>query len=172
MPLFDSTLLFFHTGNVTNFTSGEFVSLVGMTASSASSVINLGNPRDLGIGPGANIPQVVVLFGTGVTYGASVSQLTNIEFQGSTNSVLWTTYMETGYNATTSLAAGSGFTFDVPRRVGTPLPLYYQLNVTTQGVGTASATAVSTGTIFAGIVLAASENAGTMAQYASGFSVS
>ena len=170
--LFDSTLLFFHTGSLYNFTSGEFVNLAGTTANSASSVINLGNARDLGIGPGAEVPKVEVLFGTAVT-AASASQTYTIQFQGSTDSSTWTTYIETGYATSASFAAGSGYRFDVPRRPpGAALPLYYRLNVVVLGAGASSAVAISTGTILSGIVLEAAESAGTLDQYASGFSVS
>lgn len=167
MALFDVNLLFYHTGNVYSFTSGEYVNLAGTTASSASSVINLGNARDLGIGPGSEIPQVVVSIGTAIT-SSSATMTLNVAFQGSTDSVNWTTYMETSAASTASFAAGSAFTFDVPRRTpGASLPLYYRLN-TTVGSSTSS---ISTGTILAGIVLAAAENAGTMAQYPAGFIV-
>lgn len=169
--LFDSTLLFWHTGNVYNFTAGEFVSLAGQTTS-ASTAINLGNARDLGIGPGEELPMVEVLFGTAITVGGTAGQQVNIQFQGSTNSTLWTTYIETGYQNTASFAAGSGWRFDVPRRPpGAALPLYYQLNVVTQGLGTASVTPISTGTILAGIVIGSAESAGTLDQYAAGYSV-
>ena len=172
MPLFDSTLLFYHAGTAFNFTAGEFVNLATETAS-ASTVVNLGNPRDLGIGQGAELPQVVVAVGTAVTTGASASQQVNLQFQGSTDSSTWTVYMETGYATTASWAAGAVWTFDVPRRPpGAALPLYYRLNFLTQGLGTASVTAISTGTLLSGIVLSNEENADTLGLYASGFSVS
>ena len=65
MALFDVNLLLFHAGTAYGLTSGEFVNMAGQlgTASSAGSTINLGNARDLGIGPGAEIPQVVVVVG-------------------------------------------------------------------------------------------------------------
>lgn len=168
MALLDVNLLFYHTGSAYALTSSEYVNLAGATASSASSVVNLGNARDLGIGPGANIPQVVVNIGTAVTSSSSATTL-NIQFQGSTDSSNWTTYMETGAATTASFSAGATFTFDVPRRPpGAVLPLYYRLN-TLLGSTTSS---ISTGTILAGIVLAGSESAATMGQYPAGFSVS
>lgn len=166
--LFDSTLLFYHTGSVFNLTAGEFVSLVGVTAGSASSVINLGNARDLGIGNGAEVPNVVVSIGTAVTSSLATMTL-NIQFQGSTDSSAWTTYMETGAQTTTGFAANSGFAFPVPRRTpGAALPQYYRLNFNVAGTnGTAG---ISTGTIFAGIVLDPAE-ALTLGQYPAGFTV-
>lgn len=166
MALFDSTLLFYHAGTAFSFTSGEYVSLVGTTATSTGTVINLGNARDLGIGSGAEIPLVVVSVGTAFTSSSS-GLLVNLQFQGSTNSTLWTTYLETGQSTTASFAAGAGFTFPVPRRPpATSLPLYYQLVVNLPG---AVGPSLSTGTILAGIVLAAAESAGTLGQYPAGY---
>lgn len=170
--LFDSTLLFWHTGSVYNFTAGEFVSLVGLTGTgtSASGVINLGNARDLGIGPGAEIPQVALFVGTAVT-SSSAGTLINAQFQGSTDSTHWTTYIETGAMSTASYQAGSAFMrIPVPRRApGAALPLYYQINLVVTG---GAAATISTGTILGGIVLAQADSGGTMDQYPSGFSVS
>jgi hypothetical protein len=180
MALFDSTLLFYHATNSYSFTAGEFVSLVGATASSGSTVVNLGNARDLGIGPGAEIPTVVAVIGNGITSSSSTMTV-NLQFQGSTDSTNWTTYSEIGAllagTASTggaaalgNLSAGAGFTFPVPRRTpGAALPLYYRLNTVIAGTG--GVPTVSAGTILAGIVLAAAESAATMAQYPSGFSV-
>lgn len=167
MALFDSGLLFYHTGNVYSFTAGEYVNLAGTTATSASSVINLGNARDLGIGPGAEIPRVEVGIGTAFTSSSS-GLFVNLQFQGSTNSVLWNTYMETPATATTaSFSAGATYHFDVPRRPpGVSLPLYYQLVVNLPG---AVGPSLSTGTILAGIVLAGAESAAEMSQYPAGF---
>ncbi len=170
MALFDANLLFFHTGNVYNLTASEYVNLTGTTGTSTSTVINLGNARDLGIGSGAEIPQVVVSIGTAIT-SSSASMLVNLQFQGSTNSTAWNTYLETTPSSTASFAAGSAFIFPVPRRPpGVSLPLYYQLvvNVT----GGANVASISTGTIFSGINLSSGESAGTLALYQSGFSVS
>src|SRR4051812_13606315 len=107
MALLDSQLLFWHTGNVYNFTAGEFVSFATFltTASSSSTVINLGNARDLGIGPGQEMPTVDVVVGTAFT-SSSAGLNINLQFQGSTDSSAWTTYMETGAASTASWAAG------------------------------------------------------------------
>ena len=103
MALLDSTLLFWHTGNVYNMTSGEFVTFANLltTASSSSTVINLGNPRDLGVGPGQEMPTVDVVVGTAFT-SSSAGLTLNLQFQGSTDSSTWTTYQETGANSTAS----------------------------------------------------------------------
>lgn len=164
--LFDSTLLFWHSGTVYNITAGEFVNLATLTQSSASSTINLGNARDLGIGPGEEKPQVVVTIGTAITSALSTMSI-GIQFQGSTDSSLWTTYLQTSPSTTASFAAGNQFVFDVPARPpGVALPLYYRLNLSVTGNGTAT---ISTGTIFAGIVLAASQAVNSV--YPAGFTV-
>ena len=168
--LFDSTLLFLHTGSVYQFTSGEFVSFAGVTVSSASTAINLGNPRDLGIGQGQEIPQLAIVVGTAVT-SSSASMLINTQFQGSTDSVTWTTYAETGPFSTASYAAGANvLPIDIPARPpGAALPLYYRLNFAITGTGTT--VSISTGTFIAGIVLTRDDNPRTLGQYPSGFTV-
>src|SRR5512146_825686 len=142
--LFDSTLLFYHATTAYAFTAGEFVSLVGVTGTSSSSVINLGNARDLGVGQGAEQPTVVAVIGTAVTSSLSTMSI-SIAFQGSTDSSTWTNYLQTSTSTTASFAAGNQIAFQVPRRPpGVALPLYYRLNLTVTGNGTAG---ISTGTI-------------------------
>jgi hypothetical protein len=98
--------------------------------------------------------------------------LINAQFQGSTDSVHWTTYAETGASSTASWGAGAAvFPLAVPRRpAGTALPLYYQMNLAI--TGTSGTPAISTGTIIGGIVLARADSAGTLDQYPAGFQVS
>ncbi len=94
--LFDSSLLFFHVGTAYAFTAGEFTSLIGMTSGgSFSNAINLGNPRDLGIGPGEERPNVIVMVGTALTTSEGTSSVF-VNFQGSTDSTTWTTYAQYG----------------------------------------------------------------------------
>ena len=179
MALFDVNLLFYHVTNTYGFTSGEFVNMAGQlaTASSASTAINLGNARDLGIGMGQETPFVVAVVGTAFTC-SSANLTINLQFQGSTNGVSYTTYTETGASSTASWPAGTQISFAVPPRITDPsqatqlvgLPLYYQLNMVF--AGTANTVSVSTGTILAGISLAAPMDATTLGQYPSGFSVS
>lgn len=165
--IFDVGLLFYHTGSIYQFTSGEFVSLAGVTATTGSSVINLGNPRDLGRGQGEGTPQVAVHVGTGIT-SACTGLTINAQFQGSTDSTNWTTYAETGALTTASFAAGYYvFPQSVPRvPSGAALPTYYRMNLTLAGQG---ATGISSGTLIGGIVLDRAENNG--GDYPSGFSV-
>ena len=167
--LFDSTLLFFHAGTVFNFTAGEFVNLAGATATSTSSVINLGNARDMGLGQGQEIPQIAVVVGTAITSACSSTKI-NAQFQGSTDSVNWNTYVESGALSTASYAAGYFvLPIAVPRRPdGIALPLYYRMNLVV--TGNALAETISTGTVIGGIVLTRGDN--TIGQYPAGFSVS
>ncbi len=168
--LFDSNLLFYHATTAYSFTAGEFVSLVGITSSSAGAVINLGNARDLGIGNGPDTPMVELTVGTAFTSSCS-SMLINAQFQGSTNSTLWTTYASSGAASTASWAAGAQILpINVPRRpTGAGLPLYYRVNVAV--TGTLASESISTGTLLGGIVLARADSPDTLGQYPSGFSV-
>lgn len=164
--LLDSTLLFWHSGTTYAMTAGEYVSLVGLTQSSASTAINLGNARDLGIGPGEERPNVIVSIGTAITSSLATMSLA-IQFQGSTDSSTWTTYMQTSASTTASFAAGNLFVFDVPARPpGVSIPQYYRLNFLMAGTnGTAG---ISTGTVLAGITLGPSQGTTT---YPAGFTV-
>lgn len=169
--LFDSTLLFF--GSVSSTGTLNFSNMLGVTASSASgqsTAINLGTPRDLGVGTGMETPKVSINIGTAFTSSQSTQTVT-INFQGSTNSTNsnFTTY-ETWTLATSSLTAGAQLLYPVPMRPpGAGLPQYYSLQVLLNSVqGTSS---VSTGTIFAGIVLEGDTFVSTGAQYPANFTV-
>lgn len=171
--LFDNTLLFFHATTAYSFTAGEFVNIATASTASAttSSVINLGNARDLGIGNGPDTPMVSLTIGTAVTSSCS-SMLLNAQFQGSTNSTAWTTYAESGAASTASWAAGAQILpINVPRRpTGAGLPLYYRVNIAVTGANAAET--VSTGTIIGGIVLARADSTDTLGQYPAGYTVS
>lgn len=124
--------------------------LTGSTTGTASSVINLVNPEDLGIGSGQAQPVIVVQFPAAVT-DASSGFTMNIQFQGSTDSSNWTTYIETGALSTASFTTGSTFRFAWPRRLpGNALPQYVRLNYL--GAGSTNTT-ISTGTVFASVTL-------------------
>ncbi len=162
----DTQLLFF--GSSPYQSVSDFTSLVGTTGSGiTSSTIDLGVAMDMGIGDGEAIPKLALYIGTGVT-SSSASLTLNVQFQGSTNSTTWTTYAESGAATTASYAAGAKvFPIDVPHRsAGAALPRYYRINL---DVGTAGSTAISTGSIFGGIVLQRTDNPGGL--YPSGFVV-
>jgi hypothetical protein len=161
-------MMFWKVAGTNSFTAGEFVTLAGLTNSSISSQVALGNARDLGIGMGPERPEVAVVVGTAFTSSLATATY-NIQFIGSTNGTTFTTYSETGAMLSASLAAGSILHFDVPPRPpGAALPLYYYLNIALVTNGTAS---ISTGTLVAGIVLAAPDSSRTMGQYSAGFTV-
>lgn len=170
--LFDVNLLFWHTGSTYAFTGGEYVDLAGATSGSTSlngSVINLGTPRDLGIGDGEFIPHVAVYTSAGIT-SACASTLINARFQGSTDSTTWTTYAETGALSTASFGANTSiFPQAVPRRpFGVNLPQYYRLSLE---VTNALATTISAGTLIGGIVIQRDDATDTFGEYSSGFTV-
>jgi hypothetical protein len=164
--LADVNLLFWGSSpyaSVSNFTS-----LANLTNSSASTVINLGVAEDMGIGDGEAVPKVAIYVGTGFT-SACTSQKLNFQFQGSTDSSNWTTYVETGVLATSSLTAGNKiFPIDVPHRPpGISLPQYYRINVTSSG--NAASEAISAGSLWGGIVIQRDDN--PVGSYPSGFVV-
>lgn len=171
--LFDNTLLLYHATTAYAFTAGEFVSLVGVGTASAcsSTVINLGNARDLGIGNGPDTPMVSLTIGTAITSSCASTRI-NALFQGSTDSSTWTTYAESSAQATSSYAAGAQILpINVPRRPSSAsLPLYYRVSLVVTGANAGET--ISTGTILGGIVLSRANNADTMGQYPAGFAVS
>jgi len=166
LAIFDKTLLFF--GNSPYQSVSDYTTLVGVTASGlASAVIDLSVARDMGIGDGEAVPKVALYTGAAIT-SSSASLTLNIQFQGSTDSTTWTTYVETGANTTASFPANSKiFAIDVPHRSqGAALPRYYRLNV---ALGTAASAGLSTGSLFGGIVIQRTDN--PVGLYPSGFSV-
>lgn len=167
--LFDVNNLFYHTGSTFAFTSGEFVNLATVTATTGSSVINMGVAQDMGMGDGMGIPKVAVLIGTAFTSSSSGLRL-NAQFQGSTDSTNWTTYAETGALATSSFKAGQWvLPIDVPRRPSAvALPQYYRMNLVFSGTTVES---ISSGTIIGGLVQQRSDSDDTLGQYGSGFTV-
>lgn len=177
MALFDTTLLFFHSGTAYGFTAGEFVNLAAATSTSTvlnGTAINLGVPRDLGIGDGEFIPHIKLNTGTAIT-SACASLLINVQFQGSTDSVTWTTYIESGALSTASFGVNAGVPLDgdpIPKRPpGVALPQYYRVNLATTGMAPA-ATTISAGSLIGGIVIQAPASAGTLDQYPAGYSAS
>lgn len=146
--LLDNTLVFDNYAAV-NFT----------TATASTNVIDLqgginfnyGNAtrfgEDLGIGQGEAWPQVAAYVGLVMTSTASATL--NIQFQGSTDSTNWDTYMESGTIAVAKLVAGQKVgAWQWPHRgPSASLPRYIRLNYV-PSVG-----AISTGTIFAAITL-------------------
>lgn len=169
--IFDINTLFWHTGNVYAFTNGEFYSLVGTASTTASPAINLGVQEDLGIGDGEFIPKLAILVGSGGITSTCGSFRINAQFQGSSDSINWTTYIETGATSTASYTAGAWILpQDVPRRnFGNFLPQYYRVNLVLSGNG--SSETISTGSVLGGIVIQRSDWDDTGKQYGSGFTV-
>lgn len=169
--IFDVNVLFFHTGNVFGFTNGEFVSLVGTASTTNSQVINLGVQEDMGIGDGEFIPKVAVLVGSGGITSTCQSLRINAQFQGSSDSVNWTTYAESGATTTASFQAGAWvFPQDVPRRnSNVALPQYYRMAIVLSGNG--SSETLSTGSVMGGVVIQRSDWDDTGKLYSANFTV-
>ena len=168
MALFDSNLLF------TGTASSPYQTLVVTAATSGSvastNTINLTNARDLGQGNDGmgSVPKIFVFTSSSAITSACGSATMNIQFQGSTDSTNWTTYIETGWQTTTSMAANTRIAaFDWPQRaIGAALPSYVRLNFSFSGSTTA---VISSGAVFAAIALQGEQNA--VGLYPSGFQV-
>lgn len=161
----DTNLVFYGTAPYSS--ASNFASMI-TTTNVGSNVISLGALEDLGIGDGEAVPKVAAYIGTAFTSACTGMRVT-FQFQGSTDSSNWVTYIETAPQATTSLTTGiKVFPIDVPHRsAAQPLPGYYRLNVTTSGNG--GSESLSAGTLIAGIVIQRDDNPG--GQYSAGFSV-
>lgn len=170
--IFDQNLLFFHSGTAFGMTNGEYYSLVGTASTTTSTVINLGVQEDMGIGDGEFVPKLALLIGSSGITSTCQSLTINTKFQGSTDSVTWQTYAESGATSTASYQAGFfALPLDIPRRLHPDkLPQYYRVTLTL--AGNASSETLTTGSILGGIVIQRSDADDTIVQYPAGFSVS
>jgi hypothetical protein len=108
-----------------------------LTNAASDNIIDLLNARDMGVG---DSPAVQVIASVNTAFVTTNSGTLQVQFQGSTDSSTWTTYVETPAIAAANLAATRQLAaFDVPRPVsGAALPRYYRLNYI---VGTGTFTA-------------------------------
>lgn len=108
-----------------------------LTNAASDNIVDLLNARDLGVGDG---PAVQVIASVNTAFATTNSGTLQVQFQGSTDSSTWTTYVETPAMAAGGLTAGARIAaFDVPHRTpGAALPRYYRLNYV---VGTGTFTA-------------------------------
>jgi hypothetical protein len=156
----------------------NFSSAQAITSSAASSTIsaydqsggvtNIGNATrfgaDLGVFEGLDKVKIVV--GISTTFTTSNGATLNIQFQGSTDSVTWTTYIESGVLAASVLTVGSSWVFDWPRKaLGAAMPKYVRLYYT---VGTGAFTA---GAVNGNVVLNADGWVGIADQYPANYVV-
>jgi|WetSurMetagenome_2_1015567.scaffolds.fasta_scaffold00850_7 hypothetical protein len=119
---------------------------------------------DLGVSEGFNKAKIVVSFP--VAFTTTNSATLNIQFQGSTDSSTWTTYIESGAIAAASLTQGAAWVFDWPRKaLGAAMPKYVRMYYT---LGTGQMT---TGTINANVVLNADGWVGIADQYPANYVV-
>jgi hypothetical protein len=163
MAIFDSNLVF--------QTIGTYQSLVTSTSVVSSVVIDLVNAREMaaandGLG---SVPKVVVFTSSSGITAACASATFQVQFQGSTDNTTFTTYIETPATTTTNLTANTMIaSFDWPLRPpGVALPRYVRLNYVFANL---LATTISTGAVWAGIVLEAPTN--PVGNYSAGFQVS
>lgn len=163
--LFDANLIFWGASPYQSVSN--YATLVTATTT-ASGVVNIVNPADLGIGDGEAVPKIAAYIGTAVT-SASASLTLTFKFQGSTDSSNWTTYIESQAYTTASLVAGAKvMAWDLPHRpAGASLPQYYRVAATVGG--TNGTDTISSGSIFAGIVIQRNDN--PVGMYSSGFTV-
>ncbi len=129
---------------------------------------NIGNATrfgaDMGVSEGMNKPKIVVSIPTAFT--STNSATLNFQFQGSTDSSTWTTYIESGAIAAASLVQGTVWVFDWPRKaIGAAMPKYVRMYY---ALGTG---VMTTGTINANVVLNADGWVGIADQYPANYVV-
>lgn len=143
--IIDNSLVFSNGQATTGSVGSTVIDLSGGTNFIYGNASRFG--EDLGIGDGEAMPKVAAYVQTAnLTTNSATLQ---IQFQGSTDSTNWDTYVETPALAASVLTAGRKVAaFDWPHRgPNQSLPRYVRLNYV---VGTG---AFTTGTIFAAIVL-------------------
>jgi len=128
-------------------------SLAATTSSASANYIDLTVARDLGIG---DDPALKVLCIVTTAFTASSTTGLNIQFQGSSDSTTWTTYVETGaITSTANLIVGNKiFAIDWPHRlVAAALPRYVRLNYSIGAASSVSTYTFTQGALFSAIVL-------------------
>lgn len=121
--------------------------------------------QDYGIGDGVAIPKILGIINASFSTGGSPTL--NTQFQGSTDSSTWTTYVETGPVAASVLTINSRFfAIDWPvRLIGAAMPRYVRTNyVVASGPFT-------TGSLSLFVVLGRDDSTFDQSQYGSGYSV-
>ena len=120
-------------------------SISGATGGASTNVIDLVNARDMEIGDAeGKTPKIMCLVTT--AFATSNAATLNVQAQGSTDNITYTTYAESGAVAAAALTAGRYvLAIDWPRpNPGAALPRYLRLNY-----------AIGTGAFTAGAVTAA-----------------
>lgn len=129
------------------FDMGTYVSTTGMigvnqfasgATTTSTNTIDLGTGRDLGdAGTGQTNLTAVVMITTAYVGGTSL----NVQFQGSSDNVTWTTYSETGAVPVASLGVGQRLSLPLPSVNPDQgvAPRYYRLQYVNVGANTAGA---------------------------------
>jgi len=139
-----------------SFSQAQAITTASVASSNVSALdlsggnSNIGNAtrfgEDLGVGDGINVPKIVVSVST--AFATASGATLNMQFQGSTDSSSWTTYIESGAVGAAALTKGAAWVFDWPRKaMGAALPRYVRMYYTL-GTGT-----FSSGTVEANVVL-------------------
>jgi len=142
--ILDNSLVFSNAQSFSGTTTGTSSSVIDLSGGSnfipSSGFPTMGGDAvygaDLGIGDGEAFPKVFcdITSMAGVSGSASI----NIQFQGSTDSTNWTTYVETGAIASTSIttpAKVAAFDWPLRRLTTDALPRYVRLNYVLTGGG-------------------------------------
>lgn len=143
----------------TGIVAGVSVATAAGTTQVSTNIIDLVNPRDMGIGDSPALKIMVLVSATFTSTGAGTLQ---VKAQGSTDNSAWTTYAETPAIASGSLTAGNKIAqFDWPGILPDTgaLPRYLRLTYS------AAVSSFSAGSVISGIVLGRDDNRA----YQSGF---
>lgn len=146
--IFDNQLVFSNYQSLisnTDTPSTTVIDLTGGVALNTGIAATFG--EDLGIGDGVANPQIAAYVGTPfVTANSATLQM---QFQGSTDSITWTTYMSAPAYTAANLTAGAKIAMDWPNvPQGVALPRYVRINWKLP-----AGTSFTAGTIFAGVVV-------------------
>lgn len=135
--ILDGNLIFDGTYSVTTGLAGVNVFTSGSSQVSTN-ILDLLNQRDIGRGRSGMPLNIVVIITTAFTGGTSL----NIQFQGSTDNVTWTTYAESGALPVAVLTLGAQlFSVSIPAVDPTSgaRPRYLRLNYVCAGAMTTGA---------------------------------
>lgn len=138
------------------FDQGTYSTTTGMTGANqfasgatttSTNTIDLLNARDIGTGSEGDMAALTVEFLITTAYAGGTS--VNFQVQGSTDTVTWTTYSETGAVVIASLTAGARLKLKMPivNPDGGAAPRYLRTAYVNAGVNTAGAVIAWLGTV-------------------------
>ena len=96
------------------------------TAARSTNILDLVNPRDIGVG---DKPPLKIVVKVDTTFQSTDAGTLTIQVQGSTDGSTWDVYAQSPAIAKTALVAGAQFVIDMPAVApGKSLPRYVSLN--------------------------------------------